>query len=188
MNKKLMVGALAACACLNISNAEAARTRFSISSPQLENGKYLALDQVYDGFGCTGRNISPELNWFNAPEGTKSFAVTVFDPDAPTGSGWWHWIVFDIPVTANSLRLGASGKIPMLPKGAIEVVNDFGKVGYGGACPPKGDRTHSYIFTVYALSVETLDLDPNAPAALVSYRIREHALANATIKMRYENK
>src|SRR6266571_4858543 len=106
-------------------------------------GATIAEAQVFKGFGCEGKNVSPSLAWRNAPAGTKSFAITVYDPDAPTGSGWWHWIVFDIPADVTSLPAGvgnpASGQTP---KGAVQSKNDFGKPGYGGPCPPQGDKPH----------------------------------------------
>ncbi|HPV30988.1 MAG TPA: YbhB/YbcL family Raf kinase inhibitor-like protein, partial [Deltaproteobacteria bacterium] len=145
-------------------------------------GGQLTQEQVYSGLGCNGQNVSPSLQWTNAPENTKSFAVTVYDPDAPTGSGWWHWVIFNIPSTAGRLEKGAGdpGK-NLAPRGSIQSVTDFGKPGFGGACPPPGDRPHRYIFTVYALSVEKLDLDEKTPPAMVGFALNQHALAKASI-------
>ena len=125
----------------------------------------MTLSQVFSGFGCSGKNISPSLKWINAPRNTKSFAVTVYDPDAPTGSGWWHWVIFNIPAGVNELKADA-GRIEknLAPAGSIQSVTDFGKPGFGGACPPQGDKAHRYIFTVYALSVAKLDLDEKTSA------------------------
>ncbi len=157
---------------------------FMLESPDV--AERLTIEQVYDGFGCHGKNISPELFWRDEPKGTKSFAVTVFDPDAPTGKGWWHWVVFDIPAGVHHLPRGAgSGRKTGLPKGAVESLNDFGTVGYGGACPPKGDRAHRYIFTVYALDVERLPAGPKTPPREVARMIEEHALARASLTARY---
>lgn len=135
--------------------------------------------QEFDKFGCNGKNVSPELSWRDAPKGTKSFAVTVYDPDAPTGSGWWHWIVVNIPADENRIRTGASGKD--MPKGAIELVNDYGTIGFGGACPPKGDKPHRYIFTVYALDVPKLDLKPDTNAPVAGFMINAHTIAKASL-------
>jgi len=108
--------------------------------------------QVFKGFGCSGDNVSPQLSWSNAPKGTKSFAVTIHDPDAPTGSGWWHWVIFDIPAGVTELPTGAGDLSKNLaPKGAVQSMTDFGRPGYGGPCPPKGDGPHAYVVTVYAL-------------------------------------
>ncbi len=143
----------------------------------------LSRAQEFNGFGCNGENISPSLSWKDAPKGTKSFAVTVYDPDAPTGSGWWHWLVVNIPANVTSLPTGASGK--MMPKGAVETVNDYGMTGYGGACPPKGDKPHRYIFTVYALDVEKLPVKPDTNAPVVGFQINAHTIGKASIVSYY---
>ncbi len=142
----------------------------------------LANEQVFSSFGCTGKNISPQLEWSNAPKGTKSFAVTVYDPDAPTGSGWWHWLVFNIPASVNELVTDA-GNISkgLAPKGSVQSVSNYGQAGYGGACPPKGDKAHRYIFTVYALKVGKLDLDSKAMPALVGFYLNNNAIAKASL-------
>lgn len=153
---------------------------FTLKSPDLAG--QLSMEQVYNGFGCRGKNVSPKLEWSGAPEGTKSFAVTVYDPDAPTGSGWWHWLVFNIPASVHELPRGAgdpSGRL--LPKGAVQSRTDFGSVGYGGACPPVGDRPHRYIFTVYALDVRKLPLEADSAPALVGFMLEKHAIAKASL-------
>ena len=129
---------------------------FTLSSDTLKG--QLSKKEEFNGFGCNGENKSPELHWSDIPKGTKSFALTVFDPDAPTGSGWWHWIVVNIPANVTQLPEDASAK-HLLPKGAVETVTDFGRPGFGGPCPPKGDKAHAYIFTLYALDVDKLDID-----------------------------
>ena len=149
---------------------------FTLKSNDLKG--QLTNKQVFNGFGCSGENISPELSWENAPSGTKSFAVTVYDPDAPTGSGWWHWVAFDISKNKTSLPTGF-GNIES--KDAIQSITDFGKTGFGGACPPKGDKAHRYIFTVHALDVETIGLDKNANAALVGFYLNSHTIAKASL-------
>ncbi|MBN2483636.1 MAG: YbhB/YbcL family Raf kinase inhibitor-like protein [Candidatus Omnitrophica bacterium] len=155
---------------------------FVLKSPQLKPGQRMPDAQVYNSFGCTGKNISPALSWEGAPEKTKSFAITMYDPDAPTGSGWWHWIVFNIPAKVTSLPANA-GKIDSrsLPKEAIQSRTDFGIPGYGGACPPVGDQPHRYIFTVYSLDVPTLDLDANASGAMIGYYLNAHMLGKTSL-------
>lgn len=158
----------------------------SLSSPDFTEGSVLHEAQVLNGFGCTGGNRSPELHWSGIPAGTKSFAITVYDPDAPTGSGWWHWVVFNIPVTAHSLAAN-SGDVDsgLLPTGAIQSRTDFGAVGFGGACPPAGAGKHRYEFTVWALDVETLSLDAAAPAAMVGFFLNQHQLSRAVVTAIY---
>jgi len=141
----------------------------------------LAPAQVYDGFGCKGGNISPALHWSGAPAATRSFAVTLYDPDAPTGSGWWHWLVFNIPAKTQGLPEGAGSTAPQrMPAGVVQSRTDFGKPGFGGACPPRGDRPHRYLLTVYALDVERLPLDTAAAPALVGFQLNRHSLARSS--------
>lgn len=159
--------------------------KFTLTSTDVRAGKPLTDQQVYDGFGCSGANVSPQLAWTNAPKETKSFVVTVYDPDAPTGSGWWHWVVYDIPATATGLAQGAgSGKAP-LPEGAVQGRTDFGAPGFGGACPPPGDKPHRYVFTVYALKVEKLGLPPEASSAMIGFMTRANALGSASFTATY---
>jgi hypothetical protein len=149
---------------------------FTLSSSDLQG--QLTSKQVFNGFGCTGENISPELSWKDAPKGTKSFAVTVYDPDAPTGSGWWHWVTFDISKDKFTLPTGFGNSES---KDVIQSITDYGKSGFGGACPPVGDKAHRYVFTVYALDIETLGLDKNASPALVGFYLNAHSLAKASL-------
>lgn len=156
----------------------------TLTSPDIKDGGTIANQQVFKGFGCTGDNISPALTWSGAPPNTKSFAVSIHDPDAPTGSGWWHWVVYNIPATITSLPKDA-GNISkgLMPKGAVQSRTDFGSAGYGGPCPPPGDKPHHYRITVFALDVDQL---PNAKgeaasAALVGFDINFHTLAKATL-------
>lgn len=123
---------------------------------------------------CGGSNVSPDLTWSGAPEGTKSYAVTCFDPDAPTGSGWWHWIAFDIPAYLTSLDPDQGLQTPMR-----QWTNDYGYVGYGGPCPPPGPA-HRYVFTVYALDVETLDVPDEATSAACRFTLLAHAIDSAS--------
>lgn len=155
---------------------------FSLTSSTFAPGATLGNSQVFNGFGCSGKNVSPALAWKNAPAGTQSFALTVFDPDAPTGSGWWHWVVFDIPATTNLLPEGAGtpdGKL--LPKGARQNATDFGGPGYGGPCPPAGDKAHRYQFKLHALKVRALDIPAGATAALVGFNLHFNTLAVAEL-------
>jgi Raf kinase inhibitor-like YbhB/YbcL family protein len=159
---------------------------FSLSSPTVKAEGQLVQDHVFNSFGCEGKNISPALSWKNAPQGTRSFAVTVYDPDAPTGSGWWHWVVVNIPATVNKLDEGAgdpSGK--GLPEKAMHIRTDFGYAGFGGPCPPKGDKPHRYIFTVFALKTEKLDLPSDATAALAGFMINGELIAKTSFTAYY---
>jgi Raf kinase inhibitor-like YbhB/YbcL family protein len=162
---------------------------FKLESPDVSAKAPIAEKHVFKGFGCDGGNVSPALAWSNAPKDTKSFAVTVYDPDAPTGSGWWHWVVFNLPAATASLPEGAgdpaAGK---LPAGAVQGRTDYGKSGWGGPCPPKGDKPHHYVFTVFALKVDKLDLDENSPAAMVGYNLNANALGKASFTAKYGRK
>jgi len=143
--------------------------------------------QVYNGFGCTGDNLSPELYWENPPAGTKSYAITMYDPDAPTGSGFWHWVVFDIPANILELKTGAGniGK-GLMPAGAIQSNTDFGQPGYGGPCPPQGHGFHQYLITIYALKTDKLGLDKTATPAFVGFNLFSNTIAKASLVMYYK--
>lgn len=159
---------------------------FSVSSPQLKSGGRLALEQVFNSFGCTGQNVSPALNWTNPPTGTQSYAITVYDPDAPTGSGWWHWVVFNIPASATGVPKNAGDlNAKLLPAGSVQSRTDFGTPGYGGGCPPAGDKPHRYFFTVHALKTDKLPLDENASGAMVGFYLGQNTLGKATIQVKY---
>jgi len=158
---------------------------FTLSSNQISEGKPLNAMQVYQGFGCNGGNVSPQLSWRGAPAGTKSFAITAYDPDAPTGSGWWHWTVVNLPASTHELASGAGSHGGALPAAAIQGRTDFGTSGYGGACPPKGDKPHHYQFTVWALKVAKLPVDANASGAMVGFMLNANALAKAQLTATY---
>ena len=163
-----------------------AKATIKLSSPEVKAGKAINDEQVFNGFGCTGKNISPALSWKGAPAGTKSFALTVYDPDAPTGSGFWHWVVFNIPANATTLPKNAGDlKANLTPAGAVQSRTDFGVPGWGGPCPPKGDKPHRYIFTVYALDADHLDGDANISAAVVGFQINFHTLAKGRLTATY---
>ena len=162
---------------------------FALSSPTVKPGSMLTEAQVFKGFGCEGKNLSPALKWTGAPKETKSFAVTVYDPDAPTGSGWWHWVVFNIPASVNELPEGAGAADGKgLPAGAVQGRTDFGAPAFGGACPPKGDKPHRYIFTVHALKTDKIDVPPDASAALVGFMINANRIGKASFVARYGRK
>lgn len=176
LHKQLILATLAILLTAPLAQAE----NFTLISKDL--GGQLSDQQVFSGFGCTGKNISPLLLWKNAPSNTRSFAITVYDPDAPTGSGWWHWIVFNIPATVTQLAADAGNPAKdFAPKGSIQSVTDYGKPGFGGACPPVGDKPHRYVFTVYALKVEKLELESTSPPAMVGYYLNQNALAKASL-------
>jgi Raf kinase inhibitor-like YbhB/YbcL family protein len=152
---------------------------FSVTSPDIKPGAKIADEQAFNGWDGTGKNVSPALSWSGAPKATKSFAVSIYDPDAPTGSGFWHWWVANIPASVTSLPKGA-GSGTGLPEGAVEPHNDFSAVGYGGPCPPKG-KPHHYVITVYALNVDKLDVDANASPAVFGFNANAHTLAKGTL-------
>jgi Raf kinase inhibitor-like YbhB/YbcL family protein len=167
----------------------AAANAFSLESAEVKPGATIADAQVYKGFGCNGGNVSPSLAWKNAPAGTQSFAITVCDPDAPTGSGWWHWVVFNLPAHTKSLPAGAGDTAAdKMPAGAVQSRTDFGTPGYGGPCPPQGDKPHRYVFTVYALKTAKLDADANAPGAMIGFMIHANTIGKATFTAKYGRK
>ena len=170
--RALKVSVGAAVLALSTSSAMA----FEISSSSVSDGhwnqKYFA-DKIA---GCDGGNVSPALSWKDPPAGTKSFGLTLYDPDAPTGSGWWHWQVWNIPATTTGFE---EGKVP---PGVVQGKGDIGREGYLGPCPPPGTGVHHYTFTLYALKVDKLDLDPaTASGAFVGYNLNGNAIAKATV-------
>lgn len=172
---------LALIAVLGLGTHNSFAEKFKLTSQTLKKGTLIGMDQVFNGFGCIGKNISPDLQWNNPPAGTQSFAVTVYDPDAPTGSGWWHWVVFNIPADVRKLDLNAGDvKARLLPASVVQSQTDFGQTGYGGPCPPEGSKAHRYIFKVYALKTQ-LPLDEKTPAAQVGFYINQNKLAVAEL-------
>ena len=159
---------------------------FVLSSPTIKPNTTLTEDQVFNGFGCSGKNQSPALKWTAGPKGTKSYAITVYDPDAPTGSGWWHWVVYNITANVTELAAGAGDSTGQgLPSGAIQGRTDYGSHAFGGACPPQGDKPHRYIFTVYALKIEKIDVPADASAALIGFMINANSLGKASFTAKY---
>ena len=164
-------------------------SHFTLSSPDIPAGGSVPAHFEFDGFGCSGRNESPALHWSGAPEGTKSFALTVYDPDAPSGSGWWHWFVIDLPADTAALAPNAGAKGGgSLPQGARQIRNDYGAYAWGGLCPPPGDKPHRYVFTVYALKTDKIDVPADASAALVGFMIHANQLGKASFTAKYGRK
>ena len=163
---------------------------FTIRSNSFKDGDYLAQTHILSadfGFGCAGGNQSPQLSWSGAPPETRSFAITCFDPDAPTGSGFWHWLVVDIPPQVAELPLDAGNpKSTLLPKGVLQTRTDFGAAGYGGPCPPAGDHPHRYLFTVFAVGAESLPVTADTSAAIVGFQLNFNTLAKAAIMGLYK--
>ncbi|NMM14193.1 MAG: YbhB/YbcL family Raf kinase inhibitor-like protein [Rhodoferax sp.] len=158
---------------------------FTLSSPDIKANGMIPARFEFNGFGCAGDNQSPALQWRGAPPNTKAFAVTVYDPDAPTGSGWWHWMVINIPaeVSALAANAGAVGGAN-LPSGASHARIDYGVAGWGGVCPPQGDKPHRYLFTVYALK-DKLEVPADATAALTGFMIHGNSLGKASFTAKY---
>lgn len=153
---------------------------FTVTSTDVTDGKRLSLDQVNPTAVDAAKNQSPQLSWSGAPDGTKSYVVTCYDPDAPTPSGFWHWVLVDLPVDVTSLDTGA-GSSAALPGAAFHVRNDMSQSQYDGAAPPAGDRPHRYYFVVHAVDTESLGVDADASPAFVSFNLAFHTLARAII-------
>ncbi len=173
MKATLFVTAFLIC---SISHAQT----FTLKSKEL--GGQATVKQLYNESGCKGENISPQLYWENAPAGTKSFAVTMYDPDAPTGSGWWHWLIFNIEMNCAELKTNAGDVLKQIaPAQAVQSKTDFGTPGYGGPCPPAGTTPHRYIITLYALKAEKLGLNAFANPALVGFYLEQNAIEKASL-------
>jgi len=158
---------------------------FKLTSQSFRDGDYLGEKHILSkefGFGCAGGNQSPQLSWSGAPSGTKSFALTCFDPDAPTGSGFWHWLIVNIPPTVTELALDAGNpNAQKLPAGALQTRTDIGKPGYIGPCPPPNDHPHRYIFTIFAVSQDKLPVEADTSAAIVGFNLHFNTLAKASL-------
>jgi Raf kinase inhibitor-like YbhB/YbcL family protein len=182
-----MTRTLLAAAVLALAAAGGAQAAgFKLESPDIKSNG--TMDKKFEAnvFGCSGENKSPALKWSGAPKDTKSFAVTVYDPDAPTGSGWWHWSVINIPANVTELKPDAGNvSNANLPQGARQVRIDYGVAAWGGACPPPGDKPHRYVFTVHALKTDKLDIPADATAALAGFMVNANALGKASFTARY---
>jgi Raf kinase inhibitor-like YbhB/YbcL family protein len=184
--QKFALGAMVlAFAALSVSAASA---QMKLTSDDIKNNAVGAKEMEANVFGCDGGSVSPSLRWTGAPAGTKSFAINLYDPDAPTGGGFWHWVVFNIPVGTTSLPKNAGDvKAKLMPGGAMQSRNDYGFDGYGGMCPPKGDKPHRYILTVYAVDEDELQFakDDMVSPAIVGYELHFHSKATATLQWTY---
>lgn len=152
---------------------------FTLTSDDLVEDSPMPLAHVHGSAG--GGNVSPQLAWSGAPAGTRGYVVTCLDPDAPTGSGFWHWAVVDLPADVTELPSGAGASDATLPAGAFHVRSDFGSAAYGGAAPPQGDRPHRYIFVVHAMDVDHLGVDASAAPAVVAFTLAFHTLGRARL-------
>jgi Raf kinase inhibitor-like YbhB/YbcL family protein len=172
----------------SVRSVDVPRAGFTVTSADVRGGAFTSR-QESNTFGCGGQNLSPALAWRGAPAGTRSFAVTMFDPDAPTGSGLWHWIVYDIPATTHALPSGAgspaAGGAPSLPAGVVQPATDLGAPGFGGACPPAGDAPHRYVITVHALSTDHVQVPEGATPAIVRFILHSQTIATASLTARY---
>jgi Raf kinase inhibitor-like YbhB/YbcL family protein len=178
MKTQLTLAALAA-SCLFSASAFA----LELTSPDFKEGDTMPMKHVFSGMGCKGKNVSPALEWSGVPADAKSLALTVYDPDAPSGSGWWHWEVVNIPPRTTKLAEGASaGK---MPKGSLQTRNDFGKSEYDGPCPPPGDKPHRYVITIYALKADQLPLEKSSPGAMAGFMINANLIDKATLTVTY---
>jgi Raf kinase inhibitor-like YbhB/YbcL family protein len=160
---------------------------FTVTSTDCSQGGVLPMPQVSGVMGAGGEDRSPQLSWSGFPDGTRSFAVTVYDPDAPTASGFWHWAVANLPASVTELPSGAGDKdAPRLPQGAIQLRNDGGFAGYVGAAPPAGHGPHRYFIVVHAVDTEALDVTADTTPAVLGFNLFFHTLARATMVVTYE--
>jgi len=157
---------------------------FTVTSTDITDGTPMHLKHAHDSAG--GENLSPQLSWSGAPEGTRSYMVSCFDPDAPTPSGFWHWTVVDIPASVTELATGAGSSDDSLPSGAFHVRDDFGLRQWDGAAPPAGDAVHRYIFAVHALDVDSLGIDKEATPTFAAFNALFHTLGRALITPTYQ--
>lgn len=179
---------------------------FVLTSPDFKEGGTIKAEQVFNGSGCSGQNVSPELSWSGAPAGAKSFALTVYDPDArtrwlhrlksfalaiydpdaSTRSGWLHWVIVNISANVTSLPKDAGNiQAGVAPAGSIQSRTSFGTVGWAGPCPPQGDKPHHYVFTIFALDLDRLPVDANTSAIYVGFNLHYHNVGKATLTGTY---
>ena len=186
--KFFMLSILGMAVLLSLLGAQTAAAQMTVTSGEIADGSVGKNEQVANVFGCKGDNISPSLKWTGAPSDTKSFAINLYDPDAPTGSGFWHWVVFNIPPSVTSLPKDAGDvKKNLMPAGVIQSRTDFGVDGYGGMCPPQGAPPHRYILTVYAVDEDKLQFakDDQVSAAVVGFELHFHSKAKGTLNWTY---
>ena len=175
----LIIGSLISCQSIP-------GNQFTLTSKDIKNNSIIDKKHIFNSFGCKGSNISPQLSWKNAPKETKSFALTVYDPDAPTGSGCWHWIVLNIPNHYDKLSSNFGKKeIFRFKNGIMQIKNDYGLYSFGGPCPPEGDKDHHYIFTIYALKTDKIILNRSASAAKAGFMINNNTIAKASFIAKY---
>jgi len=180
--KLLLVLSLSLTVCVSVFSAP-----LTLTSQDIKQGEFMSKVHEFNGYNCSGGDLSPHLKWSDAPKGTKSFAITAYDPDTYSGSGWWHWQVINIPITVMEIPTGAgSKKNSSTPIGSTQIENDFSIPAFSGACPPKGDGLHHYRFTIHALSVEKIELPKNASGALAGYMINLHTIESSTIESLYQ--
>ena len=184
MYKMALAAAVVAFSALSASAALA--QSMSVTSAEVSDGATITDAQVANVFGCKGGNISPSLKWSGAPSDTKSFAITVYDPDAPTGSGFWHWVLVGVPASVCELPRGAGASDAPQPPGAFHVRNDYGTLDYGGSAPPPGDRPHCYVFAFHAVDTDDLGLTPAVSPAVVGFTLAFHTIARATLRATYQ--
>ena len=179
--------AAASIACMTVTPAKAApKSAFVLSSSDPQLAISVPLIYTAKAFGCSGGNLSPELHWSGAPAGTQSFVVTLFDRDErSTPSGWWHWVVYNLPKNISSLPQGAGAEHSTLPAEALQGRSDLGEDAYHGPCPAKGDPPHRYVFTVYALNVAKLPVPADSSGAMVTSIVQEHLLGKAVFVAHY---
>jgi Raf kinase inhibitor-like YbhB/YbcL family protein len=186
MTRTLIAAATLALAAAGAAHADHSPGHMQLASPDIKAGGMMDKKFEANVFGCSGENKSPALKWSGAPKDAKSFAVTAYDPDAPTGSGWWHWSVINIPANVTELKPDAGNVSGAnLPPGAKQVRIDYGVAAWGGACPPPGDKPHRYVFTVYALKTDKLDIPADATAALAGFMINGNTIAKGTFTAKY---
>jgi Raf kinase inhibitor-like YbhB/YbcL family protein len=173
------------CSFLLVVSVNAESGTFRLESPEWHDGGTVPMRNLFNGSGCNGSNISPGFHWLGAPKGTRSFAITIYDPDAPSPGGWWHWVVFNIPSPVSTLPAGAGDKASSrLPPGSSQCRNDYGESGYGGPCPPPG-ATHRYVAKIYALDVEKISARSDAPPGRVAKQIQEHSIGSAQLTVSF---
>lgn len=180
----LLAASLAHADTLDVQQPAKPQDALQLSSSDLKDGATLTQAQVANAFGCSGENISPALQWTGVPKAAKTLVLTVYDPDAPTGSGFWHWAVYNIPADSDGLPANAGASVDKLPVGAVTLKNDAGMNGYIGACPPPGDKPHRYIYTLYALD-SALDLPADATPAVLGFSLNGKVLASGQLTGTY---